>query len=158
MRESACCRCYSIFCVRLLHVCSFLLRWAMRRPLTVGTSSKYSSHAFFFTPNIPIRRTQGYVITIMKQNRQEELQSRRQFFKKAAKNALPILGAIALANIPMFANATEASGDCQHGCTTGCTGCLSSCSRSCTSCSDGCASGCHRTCYTGCNGKTNAWK
>ncbi len=32
----------------------------------------------------------------MKKN--EKLQSRREFFKKAAKGALPILGAIVLAN------------------------------------------------------------
>ncbi|MDE7180839.1 MAG: hypothetical protein K2N88_06550 [Muribaculaceae bacterium] len=94
----------------------------------------------------------------MKQNRKEELQSRRQFFKKAAKSALPILGAIVLANVPMFTSSAEAATSCNYGCSSGCTGCLASCARSCTSCSDGCASGCHRTCYTGCNGKTNAWK
>ena len=37
----------------------------------------------------------------MKKNeKNEELQSRREFFKKAAKGALPILGAIALAGAP----------------------------------------------------------
>ena len=96
----------------------------------------------------------------MKKNKKnEELQSRREFFKKAAKGALPILGAIVLAGTPNILNAAEKTVmDCQHGCTTGCTGCLSSCARSCTSCSDGCARGCHATCYTGCNGKTNAWR
>ena len=38
----------------------------------------------------------------MKKNeRNEELQSRREFFKKAAKGALPILGAMVLANAPL---------------------------------------------------------
>jgi hypothetical protein len=31
----------------------------------------------------------------MKENKNKELQSRRDFFKKAAKSALPIIGAIA---------------------------------------------------------------
>lgn len=97
--------------------------------------------------------------TMEKKNRNEELQSRREFFKKAAKGVLPLIGAIVLSNIPQISNATiTTSGDCQHGCTTGCTGCLSSCARSCTSCSNGCARGCHSNCYNGCNGKVNAWK
>lgn len=42
----------------------------------------------------------------MKKNeKNEELQSRREFFKKAAKGALPILGAIVLANAPAVINA-----------------------------------------------------
>ena len=44
----------------------------------------------------------------MKKNeKNEELQSRREFFKKAAKGALPILGAIVLANAPAVINAAE---------------------------------------------------
>ena len=37
----------------------------------------------------------------------EELQSRREFFKQAAKKALPVIGAIALASTPIIANAAE---------------------------------------------------
>ena len=43
----------------------------------------------------------------MKKNeKNEELQSRREFFKKAAKGALPILAAVALAGTPAIVNAT----------------------------------------------------
>jgi hypothetical protein len=76
----------------------------------------------------------------MKKNvKNEELQSRREFFKKAAKGALPILGAVLLAGAPAIVNAaaeprTGCYG-CGDGCHTGCKGCLNSCSRSCTGCS-----------------------
>lgn len=47
---------------------------------------------------------------IMKKNeKNEELQSRREFFKKAAKGALPILGAILLSGAPQILNAAEKS-------------------------------------------------
>ena len=78
-----------------------------------------------------------------KTEKREELQSRREFFKKAAKSALPILGAIVLANAPGIANATEdAPMGCNYGCTTTCIG---SCKGACSSCSHGCA----RTCMSG---------
>lgn len=92
----------------------------------------------------------------------EELQSRREFFKKAAKGALPILGAIVLASTPVVTKAIEGttgcSGYCKEGCGSSCTGsctgdCVNNCARSCTACSNGCARGCHSSCYTGCNGR-----
>lgn len=102
-----------------------------------------------------------------KNQKDEELQSRRQFFKKAAKGVLPILGAIVLANAPVIAKAADeasmgCSGYCKEGCGTSCTGsctggCVNTCARSCTACSNGCASGCHATCYTGCNGKNKGY-
>ena len=46
----------------------------------------------------------------MKKNeKNEELQSRREFFKKAAKSALLILGAILLSGAPQIINAAEKS-------------------------------------------------
>lgn len=36
----------------------------------------------------------------MEKNKNEELQSRRDFFKKAAKGVLPILGAVVLSGAP----------------------------------------------------------
>ena len=36
----------------------------------------------------------------MENKKKDELQNRREFFKRAAKGALPILGAIVLANVP----------------------------------------------------------
>ena len=44
---------------------------------------------------------------MVKNEKNEELQSRREFFKKAAKGALPILGAVVLASAPGLANAAE---------------------------------------------------
>lgn len=74
----------------------------------------------------------------MKKNQKEELQSRREFFKKAAKGALPILGAIVMAGTPVFVKAAEKT-------PTECTGCSYSCYHNCYS-------GCDRTCYGTCKG------
>lgn len=71
----------------------------------------------------------------------EELQSRREFFKKAAKGALPILGAIILANAPVIAKAAEEPMGCNHGCTAVC---------STSACQGTCAGGCRFTCSGGC--------
>ena len=69
----------------------------------------------------------------MKKDKKEELQSRRQFFKKAAKGALPILGALALSKIPFIAKATQATA-CDHGSCAGYCygGCISACTTNCT--------------------------
>ncbi len=89
-----------------------------------------------------------------KQN--EELQSRREFFKKAAKKALPILGAIALANSPIIAQAAENEPmGCQYGCTmscTGCTGCTKECGgcTGCTGCTGYCLNNCFGICKESC--------
>ncbi len=83
----------------------------------------------------------------MKKERNEELQSRREFFKNAAKGVLPILGAIALANMPLASIAKESKtiNDCYSGCTTTCSGgCKGACS--------GCKAGCSGTCMSGCTG------
>ncbi|MBP3299417.1 MAG: Cys-Xaa-Xaa-Xaa repeat radical SAM target protein [Muribaculaceae bacterium] len=83
---------------------------------------------------------------MMKQDKKEELQSRRQFFKKAAKSALPILGLAVLASNPLISKATTAMGCRIDACTGTCTG---SCSGTCSSCSAGCS----RSCMSGCYGK-----
>lgn len=75
-----------------------------------------------------------------KTKKNEELQSRREFFKNAAKGALPILGAVMLSNLPINAVAAEDPMGCsRYGCgvcTNGCTGC---CKGSCeTICTGGC--------------------
>lgn len=70
----------------------------------------------------------------------EELQSRREFFKQAAKKALPIIGAIVLANVPLLSHAAEKD-------ITGCEGCNSNCRSGCkTSCHMGCGNGCYVNC------------
>lgn len=88
-----------------------------------------------------------------KTKRQEELQSRRDFFKKAAKGVLPILGAVVLANTPLLSSAAEktpmecdgCSGSCKGNCSYGCQG-------SCRGgCAGQCGGGCKGSCY-GCTG------
>lgn len=87
-----------------------------------------------------------------KKGKKEEIQSRREFFKKAAKGALPILGAIVLANTPLISNATEMI-------TTSCAGCNNRCMNSCFNtcyercnkhCADNCSSNCRGTCSNSC--------
>ena len=97
-----------------------------------------------------------------KNEKNEELQNRREFFKKAAKSALPILGAIVLAGAPQILKATEKSPmGCNYGCAgacyTQCYGCLHSCNRMCAdscnfNCKDGCKGGCMGTCSGSCTG------
>ena len=91
----------------------------------------------------------------------EELQSRREFFKKAAKGVLPVLGAIALMNMPLLSQALEkgespddCSGSCSYGCGRSCSyGCSSSCSGSCSGgCKGSCMQSCSGTCQSGCKG------
>lgn len=92
-----------------------------------------------------------------KNQKNEELQSRREFFKKAAKGALPILGAIVLANVSLIAKAEQPMG-CNDGCTASCSrvcsGCTSSCySANCrSSCTGYCTTTCTGTCYRTCSG------
>ncbi len=100
----------------------------------------------------------GRDIYIMKQNEKEELQSRRSFFKNAAKSALPILGAIALANMPIIANAAQSesgSCTCKGNCSGGCSGtCVSSCRATCGgTCKGTCSYTCDHTCSGSCNGR-----
>lgn len=91
----------------------------------------------------------------------EELQSRRQFFKKAAKGALPILGAIALSQAPFLSQAHESqnemgcyygcSGDCYGSCSGGCMGCTGTCTGGCQyNCGDSCRLSCSKTCSNNC--------
>lgn len=84
----------------------------------------------------------------MKKNvKNEELQSRREFFKRAAKGALPILGAIVLAGAPDILNAAEKAPMgcmyCQNSCSSCATLCSSSCKNSCNGfCRDNCTKNC----------------
>lgn len=90
---------------------------------------------------------------------QEELQSRRDFFKKAAKGALPILGAIVLAGMPNVVKAAETPMGCSEytcsgGCKNGCEGCRYTCSGTCKNGCEGCRNTCSGTCKNGCE-RTN---
>ena len=92
----------------------------------------------------------------MKKNeKNEELQSRREFFKKAAKGALPILGAIVLANAPAVINAAEkAPMGCRYSCEGDCyRACYYGCDRTCMStCKGACQGSCQGTCRNSCMG------
>lgn len=76
----------------------------------------------------------------MKENQNGELQTRREFFKKAAKAALPVVGAVVLASVPLG----EAHSTCYSTCSGYCVGCSGSCQNTC---SGACSSGCYTTCY-----------
>lgn len=76
-----------------------------------------------------------------KKERNEEIQSRREFFKNAAKATLPILGIALMTSLPVVE--AKAATDCS-ACTGICTGCQGGCTGSCRL---GCGGGC-----TGCTG------
>lgn len=75
----------------------------------------------------------------MENKKKNELHSRREFFRRAAKGTLPILGAIVLANVPGVLKAAAA--EQPMGCSAD--GCSHSCSTSC-------ARQCRGTCYSMC--------
>lgn len=88
----------------------------------------------------------------MENNKNNETQNRREFFKEAAKKVLPIIGAVALLSNPMIAKAVEeepsgcygCSGTCQGTCSGDCQwdackfSCTGTCKGLCTSCSGSC--------------------
>lgn len=81
-------------------------------------------------------------------NKNEELQSRREFFKSAAKAALPVLGAVVLSSLPISVQAAE------MGCNFGCS---YTCDYACASdCLVSCQGGCNNSCYGSCRGTCNA--
>lgn len=125
----------------------------MREPLKAERATDTGSRAFFVsTHNVLPGESEGHNLFIMKDKRKEELQSRRQFFKKAAKSALPILGAIAIANMPMIAKASQSGAGCTGTCTATCYGACKGCSTTCTgTCSHACK-GCSTTCSGTCSG------
>ncbi|MBO5061426.1 MAG: Cys-Xaa-Xaa-Xaa repeat radical SAM target protein [Prevotella sp.] len=88
-----------------------------------------------------------------KKQRKEELQSRRQFFKKAAKSALPILGAIILGGT---SNTIKASTIHPMGCDDNCWGacqrnCHGGCEGGCKGCGGNCSGECDGTCKGYCD-------
>lgn len=100
-----------------------------------------------------------------KQN--EEIQSRRDFFKKAAKKALPVIGAITLASSPIIANAAEnypmGCAYCKDTCLASCVGscygyCKGTCKYECTgTCKNTCRTTCSGTCHTSCSNSSKSW-
>ena len=104
----------------------------------------------------------------MKKNvKRDELQSRREFFKKAGKGVLPILSAIVLASTPTILKAKDAApqwcrfgcagfcagqcySSCVGGCYGNCTGCVAYCKQGCIGCAVACNSNCSGSCATEC--------
>ena len=87
-----------------------------------------------------------------KKDKNDEILSRRGFFKDAAKKALPILGAVALASMPIMTKAAETSTTgCNYGCSGGCTGCYGTCTGTCSgTCEGTCKTTCYNQCYNAC--------
>lgn len=86
-----------------------------------------------------------------KKDLEGELQSRRAFFKNAARTVLPILGSIVLLNSPIISSAAEkmpmgCTGTCYGTCTGSCEGCKYTCSGTCKNGCDGCRYTCTGTC------------
>ena len=85
----------------------------------------------------------------MKSKKNEELKSRRDFFKKAAKSVLPVLGAVVLGSSPIVAKASETAMGCSWDCSSSCYG---SCQGGCSGCSGGCKGNCEGNCQGSCKG------
>lgn len=87
-----------------------------------------------------------------KSEKNEELQSRREFFKKAAKGALPIL-ALTVLGTPILTSCEK--DDDSKGCGSKCTGgCQSSCSGDCDGgCTNNCDGLCGGDCWAYCESK-----
>lgn len=97
------------------------------------------------------------------EKKNNETQSRREFFKEAAKKALPLLGIVTLMSNPVIAKAVEnenlgCNGYCSQHCSAGCAGtcagrCEGTCQNTCIgTCSDACARGCANYCNHSCSG------
>lgn len=75
-------------------------------------------------------------------NKNEELQSRREFFKKTAQNVLPFLGVVALSPLLTSCDPDD----------DGPRGCGNSCSGSCEGdCAGDCDDNCTADCWNGCD-------
>ena len=80
-----------------------------------------------------------------KKKQNEELQSRREFFKGAARQALPLLGLSIVGSIFLTACEKDDYGERN--------GCGKSCSGSCDGdCADACTATCGHSCLTYCEG------
>ena len=87
-----------------------------------------------------------------KNGKNEELQSRREFFKNAAKGALPILAFTVLGTSFLTSCGDD---DDEKGCSSKCTGgCQSSCSGDCDGgCTNNCDGLCGGDCWAYCESK-----
>lgn len=96
-------------------------------------------------------------IELMKNN---NLRSRREFFKVAVHKVLPVIGLISITNIPLFGISGITNDlSCNNGCTGTCTGmcvkgcvgaCMDNCSRTCRYTAKGMCDTCSHLCLGGC--------
>ena len=89
-----------------------------------------------------------------KKKENDEILSRREFFRHATKKVLPLVGAIVLSNPIIEAAITETpSTSCRTGCAGQCVdNCRGTCRYTCTGgCEGHCKWNCQNTCYNGCN-------
>lgn len=80
----------------------------------------------------------------------EDLQNRREFFKKASRKVLPIFASFTfLSSVIPFRSEAKEQFNCGWSCVMSCLGsCLNGCY---TSCVNYCAMGCNNSCRGGCN-------
>ena len=128
----------------------------MREPETWDGREVETPTSFLvsYSKNIIYRRSKGCLQSINflfmdNKKKNEELQSRRDFFKKTAKSVLPILGAVVLASVPTLVKAEEEPMGCKYGCAGACYYNCYGCSHTCTM---GCADSCNYNCKGGCKG------
>lgn len=145
------------YCVGLLCYSSFQSR-AKPHASNREMNNRYRLSRFFFlTDQLESEESIGHDRPIMKSKKNEELQSRREFFKRAAKAALPIVGAVVLANAPIIAKAATPD-DCKYGCSSLCySSCRGSCQYNCytgcqSNCRGGCSGSCQGCCQASCSG------
>lgn len=87
-----------------------------------------------------------------KKEKNEELQSRREFFKSAAKGALPIL-AFTMLGSSTLTSCGDDKPSTKTGSSSNSSGCGSNCSGGCkSSCSGDCDGGCTNNCDSLCGG------
>ena len=149
----------------LAHVPRVLVR-AHHAQVRVGVRVGVRAQDLFIIGNLNPKSIMGYNNandTMKKEN--NELQSRREFFKKAAKGALPILGAVILASSPIISKAVEketldCNGSCYRSCYYGCDmTCMGTCKTTCQNtcegtCKGSCLGGCTGSCSGGCSGSS----
>ena len=86
----------------------------------------------------------------------KEIHARRDFFKKAAKTILPVVGSVIIATPPIAVYAKEmprmGCHGCKDECFLGCGGCSHGCEGCTGTCNDGCSSTCLGRCSGDCQG------
>ena len=103
-----------------------------------------ANNYWYFLGSRKIRTINSF---IMEKNKNEELQSRRDFFKKAAKGVLPILGMVVVGPSFMSCSKDDDDDDNKKNEKPGCNGCSGSCSSSCSgSCDESCSARCAFNC------------